>query len=1069
MEKTTLVSHIESVLGRPLFPAPIRPHDPLGGLMAYKTDTPKYQLDETGNLIGLNLANTGLTDIRWTRIGDHPDWNDETLQALNLSDNEITGFELSVNATQLRYLNLSDNKPLTTVRLRGLMHQLVRLDVQDAALTELVLPAGLDSLEVLTAGGNQLEEFVLQADCPRLWLLDISRNQLTNIWLPDRCDALRYLYLRNNQLQTLNLTGRWEALQVLDLRHNQLQSLPDQLLDMSALRELYLFGNNSLTDVSAEVISSDENGNSYETVIPVLRSRRKSDAARLFEAKMVLVGNGGSGKTSIRIKLLDESAPLPPPGAEGRTPGLDTAVYHVKDLAPALTGLSEPVDFKLNIWDFGGQGRYREVQQLFCSRKSLYLFVTAHDDLPTAEEYVGFEYWLSMVNAFAYDEADNSTSPVIYVVNKIDQEEKLVQEETVKQSFSNIARFVRISCEKLTNFDQLREAIEQTLPRVSKDIFHTPYTVNWLNVKADLELIQQRGRHHIPLGEYLEVASRFNLDEQEAHAWLVILDRIGAVIYVGRDSALRDMVILNPAWIKDAMYKVIDSSLLQDENGALKPSHFNIVWPGYTPDEHQKLLHLLLAYRMAYEHQDRFGKVSYIIPALLPTQTPTLPAHLQHPDFVIRFEYAPFLPPGTLNRLIVWVKSGLAAKPADTSERTEIEISNDLMWRGNAVLYEPALKTHAHVWENWDEKWIGVKLFGNEPWKMYHILTRLLADIAQELKQSRYIHRVDFVPMIYRKGKWKKLNDLMDENINPFQVEPTDNTSPMHPIESLIAQGRVSEALDELLKIAPDTERNTVLSLKTRLSELEGKKRRGVIASSEEGMERNQIVDSALSTLRLILNRPNTPPAGPPADPVQVPASSPTSEKAPEKILFLAASPVDEAQLQTDIEFKAIRQRLKAATQRDLYELLMPEIRLRIEELVQAMNQKPQIVHFAGHGIAAGIMIENDQQEAMAMPLPSIRRLFRQHQDAVRLVILNACYSADQAAEISKLGIYVIGMNAPVGDMAAISFAEGIYLGLGAGKSVEKAYDDAMIIIEAKHPAFAGVPEVWKDGQKLAL
>ena len=37
-------------------------------------------------------------------------------------------------------------------------------------------------------------------------------------------------------------------------------------------------------------------------------------------------------------------------------------------------------NFRINFWDFGGQGKYRAVQQFFCSRNSLYVFVTEPED-----------------------------------------------------------------------------------------------------------------------------------------------------------------------------------------------------------------------------------------------------------------------------------------------------------------------------------------------------------------------------------------------------------------------------------------------------------------------------------------------------------------------------------------------------------------------------------------------------------------------------------------------------------------------------------------------------------------
>lgn len=55
-------------------------------------------------------------------------------------------------------------------------------------------------------------------------------------------------------------------------------------------------------------------------------------------------------------------------------------------------------------------------------------------------------------------------------------------------------------------------------------------------------------------------------------------------------------------------------------------------------------------------------------------------------------------------------------------------------------------------------------------------------------------------------------------------------------------------------------------------------------------------------------------------------------------------------------------------------------------------------------------------------------------------VILNACYSGEQANAIAKHIRYVIGMNEAIGDRAAISFSIGLYQALGAGRSIEEAY-----------------------------
>ena len=58
-------------------------------------------------------------------------------------------------------------------------------------------------------------------------------------------------------------------------------------------------------------------------------------------------------------------------------------------------------------------------------------------------------------------------------------------------------------------------------------------------------------------------------------------------------------------------------------------------------------------------------------------------------------------------------------------------------------------------------------------------------------------------------------------------------------------------------------------------------------------------------------------------------------------------------------------------------------------------------------------------------------------------------------------------MNDVAEDNAAISFASGLYIGMGEGKAIEQAFDDAMIVIETEHSGAEVVPEVWLNGEKM--
>lgn len=198
---------------------------------------------------------------------------------------------------------------------------------------------------------------------------------------------------------------------------------------------------------------------------------------------------------------------------------------------------------------------------------------------------------------------------------------------------------------------------------------------------------------------------------------------------------------------------------------------------------------------------------------------------------------------------------------------------------------------------------------------------------------------------------------------------------------------------------------------------------------------------------------------------VQLIASKKNEEPIKQKILFLAANPMDKdlAELEIGSEYRTIKKELR---NNPYLELLLPEMNSTIQDFIRAMNQKPQIVHFAGHGNKAGIFISDDNNYAQLMPTKALQRIFNQHKENIKLVVLNACYSETQAKVISEFGIYVIGMTTTIKDSESMNFASGLYTGLSEGKILKDAYDDAMIVLETKHPNLT-LPQIWKDGKPL--
>lgn len=160
------------------------------------------------------------------------------------------------------------------------------------------------------------------------------------------------------------------------------------------------------------------------------------------------------------------------------------------------------------------------------------------------------------------------------------------------------------------------------------------------------------------------------------------------------------------------------------------------------------------------------------------------------------------------------------------------------------------------------------------------------------------------------------------------------------------------------------------------------------------------------------------------------------------KVLFLAANPAGTNPLKLDEEVRAIDAKIRGSEYRDRLALAQ-HWAVRLDDLSGLlMRERPDVVHFSGHGAASGaIVLVGDDGQPRTVPPEALGKLFRVLRDRVRVVVLNACYSAVQARAIVKQIDCAVGMTAPIGDKAAAFFAAEFYQALGFGKSIREAFD----------------------------
>ncbi|GAB4044640.1 COR domain-containing protein [Spirosoma litoris] len=674
--------------------------------------------------------------------------NLKMVKVLDLSNNQIIEIYPLEKLEKLEKLYLSHNKITNISPIINLI-SLKELTIRKNPIIDLVSLERIKSITLMSYFRNNYYFIDFDRDIkPNLKSMNFSdiNDWTKNLTFTENSKKkIIGLYLRKKKLSDLSFLKDYPDLEILDIRQNEILDL-SYISSLKKLKQLHLYDNNiheitmdflnhlpdleylnirlnPVKNIPREIYDKDEN---TLNAIKIYLKSLSGQLTSVYQAKLILIGNGEVGKSSIRIKLLDKDAKLP--DKKDRTQGLDISIYTIKDLAAEITNLDQNIDFNLSIWDFGGQGKYREIQQVFCSRKALYVYVTSVDDLPTKEDYVGYEYWLSMSKAFGYDKEEDLQSPAIYVLNKCDLGTKRINEEELFNSFNNIHDFIKISCDTLYNFGELEKSIRNALPKVSKDIFNSLFSQNWFNVKQILDT--KRKDNYILLDEYREICSLENLSIDESDIWLKYLDRIGDIIYFQSKTYINDFIVLNPLWVKNSIYKILDSKFVR--RGILEEDFISDIWPetDYSSSEHEKLIDLMVFYKFCYKQIDLQNKVTYIVPSLLPEKNSSIPDFFKKFDYEICFKYSPFIPAGTVNKLIVDLFPN---------------IYQDFKWKNGCILhlYFDDEVSFAEVTESWEDKAVYVRLKGHDVSHIYEFIKKELMKLNKELKDAKMLDKLE--------------------------------------------------------------------------------------------------------------------------------------------------------------------------------------------------------------------------------------------------------------------------------------------------------------------------------------
>jgi hypothetical protein len=173
--------------------------------------------------------------------------------------------------------------------------------------------------------------------------------------------------------------------------------------------------------------------------------------------------------------------------------------------------------------------------------------------------------------------------------------------------------------------------------------------------------------------------------------------------------------------------------------------------------------------------------------------------------------------------------------------------------------------------------------------------------------------------------------------------------------------------------------------------------------------------------------------------------SRPRLPKKKLKILYVGVND-DEGSLRLEKEYRAI----DASVDRQPKRLkLRAKLAVRPSELQDGLRRhRPDVLHFGGHGTLHGGLVMRDNCGTLStIPADALRSLFDNVSNEVQLVILNACFSEEQAIVIRDSVGIAIGMCSEISDEAAIAFTEAFYSALAHPSSVQEAFNSGLFAI----------------------
>lgn len=801
-----------------------------------------HSLGNLTNLQHLNLSRTRIHNL-------HPIGNLHKLKYLNLNGTQISNIDVLEKLENLQHLNLS-NTQISDINILSKLRSLKSLDLENTKITRIDALSSLDNLEELDISFTKVNNIdalanltnlqrlslvripVSQIDglnhLSKLQSLNLMELEITDISPLEKLTNLQTLYLDNLKIDNIDILKNTTTLQTLSLTQTDISNI-DTLAHLSNLERLYLdyipihslpvclsnlpklkylnLSGLNLDYIPEEFLDPQRpffvNDHSYiENGIVLNQTTLSTQPVSLFaqpyelikayydapkvpvnEAKVIFLGDGEVGK-SYTIKRIKNN------GQKGdyytkTTHGIEISTY------PATKKNGD--SFHINFWDFGGQDIMHAMHRCFLTDRTCYVVVISNRGNLNQQA----RYWLKNIASFTHG------APVLLAVNMWDKiQETGVDINRLKQEYPNLVSHPVFYSAKESEDEDFQPLIRAIIRQAEQlDSSSLSFPAQWEAIRQDLlELAQNK--HYIDKNEYHNICQRHELDSPDIRTWLLEwFNDLGVCFSYHQDTAknteLPTYKVLNPSWLTNAIYILINAGKNYSDNGKmllstmmllLKSSDYGVL-PSviYTEAERNYVLEVMRKFNLSYPVSD----TQEFIPALCSSDTPIDLHPTEYPIHITyQLDYS-YLPDSVIHQLMI---------------RFYPQLHPQKLWRKGMCIDYGHLGLNAIVDMGNDDATLRIDVYSNgniEPWILLHNIRNEIKTINNNLGIKATDHIIIHEDSCEISKTVDELLDAKEQGLTELQIHnPVTRKWSYRSVDEILGMTLGKPVIDEVEKEA---------------------------------------------------------------------------------------------------------------------------------------------------------------------------------------------------------------------------------------------------------------------------